>query len=104
MHHGDPGETVRKLMSFTRPEFEMGLQRLAGAPPAVESQTRYVLVWGDNGQHRIAVDFDPQPDAVLGGLVKLPRVQVILHLGGLTATEREAFVTRFDRAFQRGGG
>ena len=104
MHHGDPGKTVEKLMSFSRTEFEAGLRRLAGDGLRTESATRYDLPWGAEGQHLIGVDFEPQPDAVLGGLVKLPRVRVVLHLAMLSANEREEFVTRFDRTFQRGGG
>lgn len=99
----DPDETVEKLMSFTRPEFEAGLARLTGSPVRRDGGGAYDLADAAGGR-AVACAFDPQPDAVLGGLVRLPRVRVTLRLGGLPRDERAAFIERFDRTFQRGGG
>lgn len=100
----DPDGTVEKIMSISRTEFETGLKRLAGMMPRSNGQGGYVLV--DVGAERKAVScaFEPLPDAVLGGLVKLPRVKVTLHLTALSGEARAAFVARFDRTFLRGGG
>ena len=38
------------------------------------------------------------------GLVQLPRSRVALAFRGLDPGEQEAFLSQFDRAFQRGGG
>ena len=38
------------------------------------------------------------------GLVQIPRSRVALAFRGLDAGEQEAFLSQFDRAFQRGGG
>lgn len=98
-----PGASVEKLMSFTRTEFETGLERLTGAPPLVDAAGAYDLSSAACGLP-VACRFEPQPDAVLGGLVRLPRVRVTLALGALDAAGRAEFLERFDRTFQRGGG
>lgn len=97
-----PGETVDKLMSVTRAEFETGVTRLTGTAP-VSSGTVYDLSPAASGKP-VTASFVPQPDAVLGGLVRLPRVQVTLDLRALDSAERADFVLSFDRVFQRGGG
>lgn len=99
----DAGATVRKLMSCTRAEFETGVERLTGAPPRRLPTGAYDLTDAAGGR-TVACTFEPQADAVLGGLVRLPRVLVTLDLAALPAGERCAFVLRFDRTFQRGGG
>lgn len=97
-----PGETVQKLMSVTRAEFESGIARLTGAA-ALSSGAVYDLSTAAGGRP-VTASFEPQPDAVLGGLVRLPRVQVTLDLHALDKDERAGFMLHFDRVFQRGGG
>jgi len=46
---------------------------------------------GDEGERRIA-------------LIVLPVTQVTIHFSGFDEETKEAFLQRFDRAFQRGGG
>lgn len=98
-----PGETVEKLMSFTRAEFEIGLARLTGGPPRRIKADSYDLSGAADGEPVIC-SFEPQTDALLGGLMRVPRVLVTLQLGALAISAREEFVSRFDRTFQRGGG
>lgn len=98
-----PGETVEKLMSFTRAEFEIGIERLTGTPPRLNADHAYDLS-GAAGGRLVICSFEPRADALLGGLVRLPRVLVTLRLNGLPIEERAEFVARFDRTFQRGGG
>lgn len=97
-----PAEAVEKLMSLTRAEFESGVQRLTSGP-VVRIGEGYDLSAGAGGRPVTAL-FVPQPDALLGGLVRLPRVLVTLDLKALPVGERADFVRRFDRVFQRGGG
>lgn len=99
----DPGTKVEKLMSCTRDEFETGLRRLTGAEPVKMSVNLYDLSSAAGGRPA-ACSYEPQPDAVLGGLVRLPRVLVTLHLRDLPEEERAGFVAAFDKTFQRGGG
>lgn len=99
----EPGETVQKLMSATRAEFETGLTRLTSGTAVPISPTLYDLSAATGGKP-VTVSFEPQPDAVLGGLVRLPRVRVTLDLRALDKAERADFVGHFDRVFQRGGG
>lgn len=99
----DPGERVEKLMSFTRKEFETGLERLTAGAVRLTVEGGYDLSAAAGGKAAVCL-FEPQPDAVLGGLVRLPRVRVTLLLETLSPDERLAFVTEFEKTFQRGGG
>lgn len=98
------GETVEKLMSISRAEFETGLKRLTGATSRPNGRDDYLL--SDIGADRQTVrfSFEPLPEAVLGTLLKLPRARITLHLTTLSNTDRADFLALFDRTFQRGGG
>jgi hypothetical protein len=98
----DPGEQVEKIMSFTRTEFEHGLERLTGVQPYYAA-SGYDLSVAAGGKP-VSCTFEPQPDAVLGGLVRLPRVRVVVDMRALSGDERVEFLTRFEKTFQRGGG
>ncbi|MGH1418186.1 MAG: hypothetical protein ACRBCJ_04950 [Hyphomicrobiaceae bacterium] len=90
---------VEKLMSLSRQEFQnsMGLF-LDGVPPTTDD----VRVAVDGGE--VSVVYTAQPGVVLGGLMALPRAVVSLTFEGVSETERDAFLRKFDIAFQRGGG
>jgi len=94
-------ERVEKLMSLTLAEFHRSLKVLAPRVPLGEEQTD-ITVPTDKGKVRIV--YQPLERATLGGLLALPRARVTLHLGGLDEAERRDFLTRFDKAYQRGGG
>ncbi len=98
-----PGDFVEKLMSCTRAEFETGIARLTGAPARQDAEGAYDLSAAAGGRP-VTCAFTPQPDAVLGGLVRLPRVRVTLRLAALDPAARADLLARFDRTFQRGGG
>ena len=105
MADGDgPSATVEKIMSITRAEFEAGLRRLTGTPPHSNDRGDYVVAGVGAERQTVCCSFEPLPDAVLGGLVKLPRVRVKLQLAALSSEARAAFVALFERTFQRGGG
>ena len=101
---GDPGETVEKVMSITRAEFAVGLERLAGMSLRPHGQDGYVLDGTGAGRQAVRCSFEPLPDAVLGKLMRLPRARVRLHLAALSGEAREEFLALFERTFQRGGG
>lgn len=99
----EPTPTIEKLMTVTRHEFELGLSHMTGEDPVRRPDGGYDMPTGSDGK-RVFCTFEPQADAVLGHLLRLPRALVTLHLEHLSVPEREAFVTHFDRHFQRGGG
>ncbi|MGD9294648.1 MAG: hypothetical protein PVI41_07185 [Roseobacter sp.] len=98
-----PDEKVEKLMSFTEAEFENGLRRFTGTPARKTRDGSYDLSNAAGGA-AVTCSFDPQPDAILGGLVRLPRVRVVIEMSALSKGARLEFLTRFERTFQRGGG
>lgn len=55
------------------------------------------------GAGRLTLDWQPQPDRVIGSL-RLPRLRVNFRFDGVPDDARHAFMTRFDLYMQRGGG
>ena len=88
-------------MSLELSEFHRSLKTLSPDVPLEDGQ-RHVIIPADKGQVRIV--YEPLEKATLGGLLALPRARVTLHLGELAEAERQTFLARFDKAFQRGGG
>ena len=88
-------------MSLDLVEFHRSLKTLQPDVMLAEKQTN-VFIPTDEGEVRIV--YESLEKATLGGLLALPRAKVTLHMGGLGETERQAFLARFDKAFQRGGG
>jgi len=68
----------------------------------LEDGKRDIVIAAESAEIRIV--YEPLETATLGGLLALPRARVTLHLGELNEAQRHAFLARFDRAFQRGGG
>ena len=97
----DAPERVEKLMSLTLADFHRSLKTLSPDMAIVDSQTD-VIVATVSGDVRIV--YKALESATLGGLLALPRARVTLNLKQLDQGEREVFIARFDRAFQRGGG
>lgn len=96
-----PPGRVEKIMSLELTEFHRSLKTLAPDAPLEEGQ-RHVVISADGGEVRIV--YEPLEKATLGGLLALPRARVTLCFGELSEAQRRAFLTRFGRAFQRGGG
>jgi len=87
-------------MGLTRAEF------LRTLPTALEGRP-----WRDAGDHlmveeqdrRLEITLTEKPDRALGSL-RLPVLSVHLRFTGFTAQQVEAFMTRFERSYRRGGG
>jgi len=87
-------------MGLTRAEF------LRTLPTALEGRS-----WQNDGETVVVLDRDQrleialteQPDRTLGSL-RLPVLAVRLRFTGFTVPQVEAFMTRFERSYQRGGG
>ncbi len=88
-------------MSLTFADFHRSLNALA---PDLELSHGHADVRIPVGKSDVRIFYEPLEGATLGGLLALPRARVTLFLEGLDANERDIFLTRFDRAFQRGGG
>ncbi len=88
---------------------EMGLSRedlLRHLPAALgvrELREEAGLYRGGEGRRRWTLRLTRLEDRRVGSLV-LPCHRIHLHLEGFQEAEAEAFVARFHRAFQRGGG
>ena len=98
---GDTPERVEKVMALTLADFHRSLMALAPTLQLHDGQTGVEI---DSGGARVSITFEEQPGATLGGLLALPRARVTLALEALDNEARMAFLARFDRAFQRGGG
>lgn len=97
----DPPDKVEKIMSLDLTEFHRSLKTLCPDVPHGFEQTEFTFPT-DNADVRIV--YEPLGKATLGGLLALPRAKVTLIFGKMSEAEKRSFLTRFDRAFQRGGG
>ncbi len=95
-----PGN-VEKTMSLDLAEFHRGLKTIAPDVTLKDGQTEFIIS-AESAEVRIV--YEPLENATLGGLLALPRARVTLHLDALGEAEGRAYLTRFDKAFQRGGG
>ncbi len=87
-------------MSISRIEFERSL------PAAVDNAAYAVdgnVFSHDGGGRSWRITLEPLPDRVIA-LLRLPRHRVGFRLDGFDAAARAAWIERFARYFQRGGG
>lgn len=96
----DTPTPVEKIMSLGPAEFERSLHVLA--PAAKLDTDRRVIIEHPPGQ--VELTFEHLPSQTLGGLLALPRARITLDFTGLAQSDADAFLQKFDRAFQRGGG
>ena len=89
---------LRLEMTLSREEF---LRLLPGAVGAFTEEDGGFR--GGDGSRRWQIRLDPLPDLRVGRVV-LPRHRVEIRLEGYAEREAEAFMARFHRGFQRGGG
>jgi len=97
---GAPGH-VEKLMAMTLAEFHRSLKTLV---PGISLQSDQTLISFETDGKPVSIEFVAREGVTLGGLLALPRARVTIELERLDREERERFLARFDRAFQRGGG
>jgi hypothetical protein len=90
----------RLEMTLSREEF---LRLLPGAVGPLMETREADLFEGRNGSRRWWIRLVPLRDLQVGRVV-LPRHRVEIHLEGYAEEEAEAFMARFHRGFQRGGG
>ena len=95
-----------QTFSFTR---ELGLTHtefFRSLPPAISPRTFTVdddVVRIDDKGRTVTIRLGPQQHRSIASL-QLPFLQVTFTFSGYATSEREAFMERFERYFQRGGG
>jgi len=87
-------------MSISREEFLRLLPVAVGQSPFTEEVGVFS---GRDGSRRWLIRFLPIADHRLGSVV-LPRHRIDITFEGHSDREAEAFLARFHRGFQRGGG
>lgn len=91
---------IHKEMGITRSEF-LRLLKTAVDPASFNQSGDDVDVIGAPGKVRIRLSGDRERRIAL---IRLPVLDVDLELSGFSGEALRAFMTRFDRAYQRGGG
>lgn len=93
--------TVVKDMALTPADFLRDLDRaLTGLDYRVEG----LAVEVGNADRGLSIALKELPPRRLSGLLSLPRSEISISFRGYEDGEREAFLERFYRAYQRGGG
>lgn len=95
---------VAFIMSLSPEEFRATAGILSRTELALGCD-RLLMPAGDDPQGgSVLITYAPLPPVTLGGLLALPRATVTLSFDAVTPAERTAFLERFMRTFQRGGG
>jgi len=102
MNSGNPGqpERVERLMTLSEREFANSIGGLLPPGAAVDGGQAVVLL----PTGRVTINYEVLPTLRIGPSLELPRLRVVLTFIGAGQTDRDAFLARFDVAFQRGGG
>jgi hypothetical protein len=93
-------ERIVRDMAITVPDFFRLLPRALDGERYTTTDDSVAV--GDAG-HGVAITIRPlEPRRI--ALLTIEHCEVVLNLTGYTTEQRETFFTRFDRAYQRGGG
>lgn len=95
-----PPSRVERLMTLSEAEFIRSIAALLPPGSAVENGCAVATL----GSGRVTITYEPLTSLRLGQSLQLPRARIVLAFEEAVAAEREAFLARFDLAFQRGGG
>lgn len=90
---------VTRDMGVDHQEFLRILPQVLGFSPALDNG----MIAVEHGKRRLTIRLAPQIVRRLG-LLALPVTLVELEFSGYGPDEAHAFMGRFDRAYQRGGG
>jgi LEA14-like dessication related protein len=93
--------TLIKDMALTLEEFRRDLPI---AMRGLEYEFDGSTVRAGNESRGITITIKPLPKRVLSALLSLERSEVAISFSGYDETEKTAFLQRFDRTYQRGGG
>ena len=98
-----PTATIEKMMTLSAAEFAKSMAAFVGPHVVIANASASVAITESGGSATIAYHPLP-PRRVGGGLLELPQAKVTITLTDVPPAEAEAFLRRFDIAFQRGGG
>lgn len=91
-----------KTMSLTLAEFAHSFAKLDPDGAVQLDRQIYNYPVGDGA---VDIRVTPiEPARLGGGLLALPRCQVVLSFSDATADDEATFLSRFNRVFHRGGG
>jgi hypothetical protein len=76
---------------------------LAQLPEGWVSETRSTGATLEYGGGTVTIELAPECERRIG-LIRIPHTPTVFRFEGLSDVEREAFQSRFDLTFQRGGG
>ena len=91
---------LTREMSITHREFFRLLPRAVGNAPISRQNGRVIV---DANEGRVAIFLAAETLRKLA-MLELPVTEITLEFTGFTDAAREAFLARFDLAFQKGGG
>lgn len=93
--------TIAKQMGITHAEFMRLLPRALGSQ-SFQFNGSVITFAGDDGQS-LKIELGPE-DVRQIALMRIATTPVTLTFSGYADADRQAFLTRFDRTYQRGGG
>ncbi len=97
-----PVVTLQRVMTISHAEFLRTLEQFGRHRPyrLEEAGRRIVLA---QAQSEVTIELGDEETRRLGALV-LPQTRVAFRFAGLSPSEIEGFLERFDLCFRRGGG
>ena len=95
-------ETFARDMGYSEKEFFRVLPNALGDYQYLKDGARVEITHPDK-HHQIQLGLHELPDRQLGAF-RIQRIGVRFTFSNMNADERLAFMQRFDRRFQRGGG
>lgn len=93
-------QRIEKVMALSPREFVKCISALL--PPGSDGAGLQTAIPLEAG--RVTIAYEALPSVRLGRSLELPRARIVLTFKNAGDAERKAFLTRFDVAFQRGGG
>lgn len=96
-----PGEAFRLEMGISHADFFRVFPRLV-APQPVERDGLAVIVRPEPGKELQVTLSEEKVRRI--ALLEIVYLELELRFEGFSASDREAFMGRFERAFQKGGG
>ena len=98
----DQGDAFKRDMGYSVAEFFRIL------PSAVEGHDYTVdgcgvVIRPPGGERKLVLRVAELPERRIG-MIRIPRIEVDFSFHDFTDEQRKAFLTAFDRSFQRGGG
>ncbi len=92
---------VEKDLATSRAEF---FRNLAVALKAMPHTVNGDSITAGEGEKTIELTLSPLPPRTLSPLLKMERWKLKIEFKNYTQQDQQSFLTKFDRAFQRGGG